>query len=444
MQRGAKAATAAVWAMLGFAPALARAEDSALPSDETFAVHGQMTVVEQANAAFRSPYQGPNSLNAHAVGRETFDATLYLGFRPWSGAEVWINPEIDQGFGLSDTLGVAGFPSGEAYKVGKSAPYLKLPRMFLRQTIDLGGARQKLDADLNQLAGGQSANRLVLTLGKFSVVDVFDTNAYAHDARHDFMNWTLIDEGTFDYASNAWGYTYGAAAELYEGRWVLRAGAFDLSDLPNSTRLEPGFDEYELTGEIEEDHSIAGQPGKLKMTAYVNRGRMGRYDDAVALAQQTGQPADIAAVRAFRTRSGVNINLEQQVAPGVGVFAKGGVAGGQIEADEFTDVDRTLSGGVSVSGSHWGRKEDTFGLAGVINQISGSAQAFFNAGGVGILVGDGQLPHAGSERIVESYYDAALIEALHLSLDYQFVKNPAYNRDRGPVSIGAVRLHAQF
>ena len=438
----------AIGAALAVAPAVALAADDdaakAPGQSETFAMHAQSTLVWQANAAFRSPYQGANSLNPHAVGKETFDATLYVGSRLWKGGEVWINPEVDQGFGLSDTLGVAGFPSGEAYKVGKSAPYLKLPRLFLRQTIDLGGASQRVDADLNQLAGSQSADRLVLTVGKFSVADIFDANDYAHDPRHDFMNWTLIDEGTFDYASNAWGFTYGAVAELYAGLWVLRLGAFDLSDVPNSTRLDPTFAQNELTGEIEEDHRIGGQPGKLKLTAYVNRGRFGRYLDAVALARQTGQPADIAAVRAWRSRSGVDVNLQQQLAEGVGVFVKAGTAGGQVEADEFTDVDRTISGGLSLNGARWGRPGDTFAIAGVVNHISSAAQAFFGAGGLGILVGDGRLPHPGDERIVEAYYDVAALKALHVSFDFQFVDNPAYNRDRGPVPIGAVRLHAQF
>jgi len=440
------AAALAAGAILACASSAARAaDDGASAADpQAWAIHGQMTFTEQGNAAFRSPYQGPNSLDPHAVARETFDVTLYAGVRPWAGAEIWINPEIDQGFGLSDTLGVAGFPSGEAYKVGKSAPYLKLPRLFLRQTLDLGGGSEKVDPDLNQLGGAQTANRLVLTVGKFGVVDVFDTNAYAHDPRQDFMNWTLIDAGTFDYAANAWGYTYGAAAELYVGRWTLRAGAFDLSDVPNSTRLDPSFDEYELTGEIEERHSILGRPGKLKLTAFVNRGRMGRFDDAVSLALATGQPADIAAVRSYRSRSGVSVNIEQQLAADLGMFVRAGTDGGQVESYDFTDVDQTVSGGLSLQGRRWGRPDDALGVAGVVNQISKAHQDFFNAGGIGILVGDGALPHPGAERILETYYDIAALHGVHLTVDYQFVQNPAYNRDRGPVSIGAVRLHAQF
>jgi high affinity Mn2+ porin len=319
-----------------------------------------------------------------------------------------------------------------------------LHRFFLRQTIDLGGEREKVDADINQLGGSQTADRVVLTVGKFAVGDVFDTNQYAHDPRNDFLNWSLIDAGTFDYAANAWGYTYGAAAELYRGRWAVRAGVFDLSTVPNSERLDPTFSQFQLVGEGEERHEIAGQPGKLKVTVFETRGRMGSFEDALRLAQQTGGPADIAAVRNYRTRRGVSFGLEQQVAADVGVFARGGVARGDLEPYEFSDIDRTISAGVSMKGSRWSRPDDTWALAGVVNGISRVHQEFLDAGGTGILVGDGQLPHPRDEQILETYYDLAVGGPLRLSVDYQFVNHPAYNRDRGPVSIGAVRLHVQF
>src|SRR5579864_1660536 len=195
---------------------------SALETDN-FAFHGQATYVNQYSAPFRAPYSGPNSLDAN-IGRETTDVTLYAGVRLWSGAEAWINPEIDQGFGLSSTLGAAGFPSGEAYKAGADYPYVRLHRAFLRQTINLGGDAEKLDAGFNQFSGSQTADRLVFTVGKIGVGDVFDTNKYAHDPRGDFLNWSIIDTGTFDYAADAWGYSVGAAAEWYQGPWTLRGG----------------------------------------------------------------------------------------------------------------------------------------------------------------------------------------------------------------------------
>jgi high affinity Mn2+ porin len=427
------------------APSLAFAtDDTTIPADETVALHGQATLVEQGNGSFRSPYQGPNSFDSGAKGRETFDATLYAGIRPWAGAEIWINPEIDQGFGLSNSLGIAGFPSAEAYKVGKSSPYLKFPRAFLRQTFNLSGASSEVEGDINQLAGRQTQNRLVITIGKFSTVDIFDANSYAHDPRGDFLNWSLVDTGTFDYGGNGWGYTYGLASELYLGRWTLRGGVFDMSRSPGDAALDPSFNQFELDGEVEERHSLAGQPGAIKITVFDTRGDIGAFADAIALSQVTGQPADIAAVRRYRSRTGVNLSLQQQLTANLGVFVRAGLDDGNLETFDFTDVDRTVAAGLSWRGKVWGRPDDTIGLAGVDNGISHIHEQFLADGGKGILVGDGQLPHPGDERILETYYDWAVGKHLAVTLDYQFIANPAYNRDRGPVSLGAVRVHAQF
>jgi high affinity Mn2+ porin len=414
---------------------------SALETDR-FAFHAQATYVNQYDPPFRAPYAGRNSLDPN-IGRETFDVTLYAGVRLWDGAEAWVNPEVDQGFGLSSSVGAAGFPSGEAYKVGASYPYTRLHRAFLRQTIDLGGEVQKVDAGLNQFSGSQTSDRLVFTVGKFSVGDIFDTNKYAHDPRADFMNWTIIDTGTFDYAADAWAYTVGAAAEWYQGPWTLRGGLFDLSLAPNATHLDPTFGQFQWVGEIERRYAIWDQPGKLAISGFLTRGRMGSFQDAIQLAALTGGPADITAVRQYQSRGGISMNLEQQLIPNFGFFARAGIADGNKEPYEFTDVDRTVAAGLSVSGKQWGRDDDTFGIAGVVNGISNVHQAFLNAGGLGILVGDGQLPHPGSERILETYYSFPAF-ASKVTLDYQLIVNPAYNRDRGPVSVLGVRLHSQY
>ncbi len=254
-----------------------------------FAVHGQTTFIEQYAAPFRAPYSGVNSLASNA-GRETWDAMLAAGFKLWQGAELWIDPEIDQGFGLSNTEGVAGFPSGAAFKIGASVPYPRIQRTFIRQTIDLGGEAQKVDADFNQFAGSQTADRVVVTIGKFSVSDVFDTNKYAQNPRKDFMNWALIDAGTFDYAADAWGYTYGAAAEWYRGNWTLRGGLFDLSIVPNSTELDPTFGQFQWIGEIERRYAVWGHPGKIAVTGFLSRGRMGSFADAIASSKVPMRP----------------------------------------------------------------------------------------------------------------------------------------------------------
>jgi high affinity Mn2+ porin len=429
---------------------LAAVAAPAAPAPDQVNFRGQTTFVWQGYPAIRSPYAGANSLPGSGEGRDTWDVTLYAGVRLWHGAELWVNPEIDQGHGLMDSHGAAGFPSAEAYKLGDNYPYARVQRYFVRQTIDLGGETGKVDADINQFAGSQTANRLVLTVGKFAVVDIFDTNKYANNARSDFLNWSVVNAGSFDYAGDGWGYTYGAAAEWYQGRWTLRGGIFDLSATPaggispTGADLDPTFDQFQLVGEIEERHELWEQPGKLKITGFLSRGRAGSFQDAIDLALATGQPADINAVRMYSSRPGVSLNLEQQVSQNWGVFARAGWADGNVEPWDFTDIDRTVEAGVSINGKQWGRPDDTIGIAGVVNGISGVHQAFLNAGGLGILVGDGQLPNPGLEQIVEMYYSYALSATSRLTFDYQFIANPAYNADRGPVNVFAGRFHAAF
>jgi high affinity Mn2+ porin len=420
-------------------------QDSSPPplTEERFAIHGQMTYTVQATDGFHAPYRGPNSLSP-SNNEETVDATLFLGARLWRGAEFWINPEIDQGFGLDNTLGVAGFPSGEAYKVGANHPYFRWQRAFVRQTIDEGGERESVEGLANQLGGYRSPNQWVFTVGKISIVDIFDTNQYAHDPRNDFLNWAAIDAGSFDYAADAWGYTVGAAAEWYQGPWTVRGGIFDGSNVPNSAHLEPGLHEFQVALELENRHEILEHSGRLTLTAFATRARLGLLDEAVQTAQATGNPVDIAATRRLRNRFGADINFEQELAHDLGMFARVGKASGNVEAYEFTDIDRTVAVGLSLRGSGWARFDDTVGLAGMVNSISAARQRFLNAGGLGIIVGDGQLPRPGPEQILETYYNLGVLPQAHLSLDYQFVKNPAYNRDRGPVSIFGVRVHAQF
>jgi len=411
---------------------------------EDFAVHVQSTVVGQGNAAFRSPYDGPNSLDGNGQFRETFDATLYVGVSPWHGFEVWGNAEIDQGFGLRNTLGAAGFPSAEAYKVGKGTPYARLQRFFLRQTIDLGGEVAAVAPDLNVFGANHSADRLTVTIGKFSVADVFDQNKYAHDPRGDFLNWTAVDLGTFDYAADAWGYTYGGTAELAIGKWTARTGLFNLSKIPNSVDLETNFRQFQVVGEVERRVTIGGRPGAIRLTGWLSHGDFARLDDAVAYGLARGIAPDPVPVRRLRDRTGVGIDAEQELSDTVGVFVRAGLGDGRSEAVEFTDIDRSVSGGVSIKGSGWSRANDRIGLALIANDISAARRRYLAAGGLGILIGDGKLPHVGSELIGETYYDFAAVGPLHVTADGQLIVNPAYNRDRGPVPVFALRAHAQF
>jgi high affinity Mn2+ porin len=213
--------------------------------------------------------------------------------------------------------------------------------------------------------------------------------------------------------------------------------------VPNSPQLDPTFDQFQMVYELQHDHEIWGQPGMVAVDGFLLRARMGRFDDAVLLAQQTGTPPNTANVRQYTSRPGVNFNFAQQLVPNVGVFGRFGYADGNVEPYEFTDVDRTASLGTSLGGKLWGRPDDTIGIAGVANFITAAHIAYLNAGGLGILVGDGQLPHPGPEQIIEAYYSLP-VGTWKVTADYQFVVNPGYNRDRGPVSILGMRLHTQF
>jgi high affinity Mn2+ porin len=445
----ALAAVMLIASMLGVrAPAALAADNSGDRTSqpltgERFAIHGQATYVEQEADSFRAPYGGPNSLSP-GRGHETVDATLYIGARLWPGAEGWLNPEIDQGRGLDNTLGVAGFPSGEDYKIGKNQPYLRLPRAFVRQVIDMGDEREAVEGTANQLRGSRSLDRWVFTVGKFGVTDVFDTNQYAHDPRGDFFNWSAVDSGSFDYAADAWGFTVGVAAERYVGSWTLRFGVFDLSNIPNSPHLDPGFHEFQINAELEKRYGLFGQIGRALVTLYDSRGRMGLLDQAIEFAALTGTTPDPATVRRYRSRLGASLDLEQPISTDMGLFARVGKAAGNVEAYEFTDIDRSVELGVSIKGARWHRPQDTIGFAVIDNGISAQRERYLNAGGLGLLVGDGKLPHPGAEQIVETYYNVAAYSQVFVSLDYQWIKNPAYNADRGPASIVALRVHGQF
>jgi len=418
--------------------------DSTLEAaDQAYAVHGQTTFVAQRTDAFHAPYSGANSLKP-SDSEETFDGTLYAGLRVGTRTELWATPEVDQGFGLSETLGVAGFPSGEAYKVGKSDPYLKLPRAFARVTFDVGDELERVEPGLMQLGGEQTADRVVVTAGKFSVVDVFDASRYAHDPRADFMNWTAVDAGAFDYAADAWGFTIGAAAEWYRHEWAFRGGWFVLSKVPNSPKLDTSGDQYQWVAEIERRFMLRGRAGRVLLTGFDTRGRMGLLDDAVRAAEISGGPVDIAAVRQQRSRLGGHLTFEQDLAEGFALFARAGAADGRVEAYEFTDVDTSFATGLALNGAHWKRSDDTVGVAQLVNAISSERKRYLDAGGLGILVGDGKLPDAGRESITELYYSARVVARFYATLDYQYIENPAYNRQRGPASVLGLRFHAQF
>jgi high affinity Mn2+ porin len=409
-----------------------------------WAIHVQATDVLQYKPSMRSPYEGANSLPGESVLANTVDASLIVGLHPWKGGELWFDEDMNEGFAPGNTLGAAGFVNGEGAKVGHTSPYYRLQRYFLRQTIELGGGNDDAEPDMMAFGGKTTRNRIVVTAGKFSLTDVMDDNAYAHDPKNDFLNWALIDTGSWDYAADAWGFSEGAVIEWYQGDWTLRGGAMKMSTIPNAAELSPHFGEFQWDAEIELRQKWFGRDGKIKLLGFDSRGQMGRFDDALALAAATGALPDAAKVRHFRSRLGLSLNIEQPVSDTAGLFLRAGWDDGRYEPYEYADIDRTLAAGVSIKGDGWGRKDDTAAVALVVNAISKIHQAYLAAGGLGILVGDGRLPHPGAEAIVEAYYSLGVVKGVHITLDSQTVVNPAYNRDRGPAEVLGLRLHGQY
>lgn len=426
------------------APKSDQSETDPVPDPAWYSLHAQATFTDQGHPSFaHSAPDGPQSLASKAQNAETTDVTLFMGLKI-ENLELYANPEMDQGFGLSDTYGVAGFPSGEAYKVGEHDPYFTLPRAFGRYVVDLGGERQDVADGPNQVAGSADANNLTFTFGKFSVVDIFDNNAYAHDPRSDFFNWSMIDMGAFDYAANAWGYTYGGTAEWNQDWWTLRAGLFDMSRQPNDKYLVRGLGQNQAVFEAEERHTIGEHPGKVRALFFLSSADMASYDDALALASVTGSSPDVSLVRRRQVRPGGGLNFEQELTSDVGAFLRASMNDGTKEAFEFSEINQSLSGGLSWKGTAWEREDDTIGLGGALNGISSEARQYLAAGGMGIVIGDGQLPSYAAEDLIEAYYKATLVKGVALTFDYQCAIHPAYNADRGPIHLYGVRLHTEY
>jgi high affinity Mn2+ porin len=425
-------------------PSLPVARSVTLPESNDWNVHAQTTFIATGYPAFRSPYQGTNSLTGGAQARETFTTTAFLGWRLWDGGEFYFNPELAQGFGFDGTLGIAGFPNGEAQKAGGTYPKIRPQRYYFRQTLGLGGEQEDVPDAANQLAGKRDIDRITLTVGRFSVGDFFDGNSYAKDPRADFMNWAMWSSAAYDFPADLPGFTRGGIIELNRKDWAVRAGLFQVPSAPNSDILT--FNSGGAVVEFEERHQIFDQPGKLRIGAFLNRGNTGNYRNALAI-EATDPTLDIndviTAIRKPNDKYGFYINGEQQILADVGIFARASWNDGQNEILSFTDIDRSVSAGVSIKGSHWGRANDTIGIGGAVNGLSSAHRDFLAAGGLGLLIGDGRLNY-GTEKILETYYAYNIDKNFTFTADYQLIANPAYNADRGPVSIFSGRLHGEF
>ncbi|HLY97222.1 MAG TPA: carbohydrate porin, partial [Sideroxyarcus sp.] len=413
---------------------------------EDFNAHFQSTYIWQHQPGFNAPYRGAFSLPSAPENSYTFSLTGAFGKRLWEGAELYFDPEVVQGVPLGTNLtGMAGFYNGEITRASGSNPVAYRVRLFLRQTWGMGGEQAAVAPAMNQLAGMADRNRTVLTAGFLPPLDIFDGNRYAHDPRTQFMNWCNMTHCAFDYAADARGNSWGIALEFYREAWVLRAGQFMQPRDPNQLQLDWQFFKHHGQNlELEHAHELAGQPGKFRLLAYRNTARTGSFADAM---RDPGFSADNAAgipatgtVRREAVKYGLGYNLEQAISPGIGVFSRFMWQDGRYETFAFTEAHRSFSLGTSLDGTLWNRERDTVGVAAMRNALSGVYRQYLAAGGLGYFIGDGKLSYA-DEQIVETYYSLGLRSDLWATLDYQYLRNPAYNADRGPVSIAGVRLH---
>lgn len=420
---------------------------------QTWNFHIQNTDVVQGDPAFAAQYSGLHSLKNTGEVEGTVSVDAYAGLRLWSGAEAHVDGLVWHGDGLSNTVGIEDFPNGEAFKAGARIADFSVARLFVRQTFGLGGDQEDVPDDQLTLASKRDISRITLTVGRFSPIDVFDTNAYAADPRSQFMGWALMANPSWDYPADAIGFTTGFAVELNQPQWTVRYGFFQMPSVANSWTIDDRYltfptmrpygvgefwKSWGMVSEFERRYAIGSHPGAIRFLAWVNEANMGSYAEALSV-----PGADITKTRQYRFKYGFGLNLEQEVARNVGVFSRIGWNDGREEAWAYSDVNRFGSIGVSVKGESWHRADDTVGLAGVISGISGVNQKFLRAGGLGILDGDGALSY-GWEKNVETYYDFKVVQGVDFTLDYQFVTDPSFNRARGPVSIFGARLHWQI
>ena len=388
---------------------------------------------------------GSNSLQQGAETGYTLSATLYLGARPWKNTEFFVNPEIIQSTNISNLHGLGGPSNGEAQKGGGPTPSLYLARAFVRQTFVLGGESVVVESGPHQFAHVVSRRRLVVTLGNLSLLDVFDANGLAHDARTQFMNWALLTHGSFDYAADSRGYTWGFAVEYDHDDWAFRAGRFATPKQSNGLALDfKLLSHYGDSIEIEHHHEVLGRPGSVRLLGFRNRERMGGFAEALAYSEANGGAPSVDNVRRDRAKSGLALAIDQTVSQDASIFVRGSFNDGQTETYSFTEIERSVAVGTSTRGTAWCRRDDVFGAAWVINGLSSQHREYLRAGGLGFFIGDGQLLRYRSEQLLEVYYSAPILRGLWASLDFQHIANPAYNADRGPVNFIGVRMHLQL
>ncbi len=420
----------------------ARAQQDTIKQDP-FSLHFQQTIITQTKPPFTAPYSGQNSLSPLAETASSITSTLFGAARLWKGAEAYFNPEISGGSGFSKTLGVAGFPNGETFRVGSSEPKIYIARLYFKQNFEWGTEKDTLQSDANVLGGLKSKRYFSVAIGKFGMADFFDNNNFSHDPRSQFMNWALMDNGAWDYPANTRGYTEGIYTEFGQPTWTLRFAFTMVVTQANSSTWDGKIGKANTqTLEYEKRYNIDDQKGTLRLLAFRNNGKFGNYD--IAIAQNPKAPNVDSTQQFGRHKYGFGINADQYLTKDFGVFAKASWNDGHTETWFFTEIDRSVTFGGVLKGTQWKRSDDELGLAFIGNGLSTPHRNYLADGGYGFIIGDGKLNYA-PEMIAELYYKLnAYQKKIFITPDYQFILNPAYNKDRGPVNVFSIRLHIEF
>ena len=436
------------------------ADPAALPPDNSLTtmfehaewdrlwLSGQANFISQWHPAFDSPYQGKNSLTPEAQDASSRVLTLYTGWRATNSMEFLCDVQETGGHGLSEALGVAGFFNLDVVRnpLLSKAPYVA--RLMWHQVIALSGKKVVAERGALSLFRELPERRLEVRFGKFSLVDFFDLNSYGTDSSLQFMNWAVDNNGAYDYAADTRGYTFGALLEYYDRHWALRFAEGLMPKVANGIHLDADLSrahsenvELELRGRV-----IGKQPGIVRALSYVNHANMGDYADAVNswLANPVTSSPEITAHPLQTTiKYGFGLNFEQPFTDWLGLFGRWGWNEGQHESFAYTEVDQTWQIGVGGNGGRWGRRNDHLGLVFVSDGISRDHAQYLAYGGDGFILGDGKLNY-GRENILESYYTLHVWRGIFPAVGLQYVVNPGYNRDRGPVIVPTLRLHVDF
>jgi len=417
------------------------------PETDRWWISGQANFISQWHPAFHSPYQGPRSLPPEAQDATSRVLTFFSGIRLTDTTELLCDVQETGGHGIGEAVGLAGVTNLDIVRNPdlSKAPYIA--RLMWHQIIPLGRGKIGNTRSPFSLFPSLPERRLEIRFGKFSLVDFFDNNTYGTDTSFQFMNWTVDNNGAYDYAADTRGFTFAAMLEYHERRWAVRFAEAMMPKVANGIHLDANMSraraeniEFELHGTV-----LRHQEGVVRFLGYINHANMGSYRMAIDnfLAGITPKPDITTHPLETTIKYGFGVNFEQPLNDWMGVFGRWGWNEGRHESFAYTEVDETAEVGVGGSGRRWRRKFDRAGLALVTNGISRDHQEYLALGGVGFLLGDGKLNY-GRETIVESYYTLHVWRGIYPSFGVQHINNPGYNRDRGPVVVPTLRLHLEF